>query len=194
MIAALIAILLLTLCPVPVLCQPDKIWEQDVAHQMDVFMKLHQEKLAPPVVGDIQMPARLWWMAQVAAKVTGCDLGLLVAVMRFECDFRTGAPCGRVGYLPPMGIHPDFRRKYPVDDDFGNVLTAARRLGQFKAPMEALKGYNKDRSSKFWPYCRSVLAAAKEVRDYAGAPADTWAWRSAVELGKKGLEQICLAP
>jgi len=186
--AALLAILLLILTPAPTLCQPDKIWGQDVAGKMDTFLKFHQGTLEPPVICDLQMPKRLWWMVLVASESAGCDPALLACVMRFESDFRCG-PIGRGTYIGPMGIkRKDFENKYPIHDVFGNILTAARRLAQFDDTMEALKGYNKDRSPEFWRYCRAVTGWTRRVK--RGQILDDWAWRSAVDLGKCALAEL----
>lgn len=187
-IAALIAILLLTLTPAPGLCQPDKIWGQDVAGKMDTFLKFHHGTLDPPVICDLQMPKRLWWMVLVAAECAGCDPALLACVMRFESDFRCG-PIGRGTYIGPMGIKcKDFEDKYPIHDNFGNILTAARRLAQFTHPSAALAGYNKDRSPAYRRYCNSVLGWTRRVK--RGQILDDWAWRSAVDLGKRALAEL----
>lgn len=152
-------------------------------------MKLHQEKLTPPVVGDLQMPRRLWWMCLVAAEATGADPALLAAVMRFEGDFRTGESPGGT-YVFPMGLHKCFRGKYPIDDVFGNVLTAARRLAQFDDDREALRGYNTDRSSAFGRYCRSVLGATRRLKTNYENFSNSWAYRSAVDHAKRGLAEL----
>lgn len=186
--AALLAILLLILTPAPTLCQPDKIWGQAVAEQMDTFMNHHEGTLDPPVICELQMPKRLWWMVLVASESAGCDPALLACVMRFESDFRCG-PIGRGTYIGPMGIkRDDFERKYPIHDVFGNVLTAARRLAQFTNPSAALAGYNKDRSPAYRRYCNSVLGWSRRVR--RGQILDDWAWRSAVDLGKRALVEL----
>ena len=153
-------------------------------------MAHHEGKLEPPVIGDLRMPKKLWWMCLVAAEVTGCDPLLLAAVMRFESDFRCG-PIGYGTYAGPMGIRIDaFRKKYPIHDVFGNILTGARRLAQFTDNMNALRGYNKDRSPKFGGYCRSVLRAIREMQDEPKPHLDGWPWRSAVDLGRRGLVDL----
>jgi len=88
-----------------------------------------------------------------------------------------------------MGIkRKDFENKYPIHDVFGNILTAARRLAQFDDTMEALKGYNKDRSPEFWRYCKAVTGWTRRVK--RGQILDDWAWRSAVDLGKRALAEL----
>lgn len=189
---AVIAALLLTLFPAPVLCQPDKTWGKDVASKMDRFMGHHEDKINPPVIGDLRMPKRLWWMTQVAAECAGCDPVLLACVMRYESDFRCG-PIGRGTYIGPMGIKcKDFERKYPIHDVFGNILTAARRLAQFngKSTMAALRGYNKDRSPEFGRYCRAVTGEARRLKANYDKISNSWAYRSAVLLGERALFEL----
>lgn len=130
------------------------------------------------------MPKRLWWLTLIACECTGADPAVVASVMRFESDFRTGI-IGHGLYVAPMGIQRDFAGKYPIHDVFGNILTGARRLAQFKSKplLAALRGYNKDRSKEFAGYCRDVRAGKEEVGDYV-RPVNDWSWRAAVDLGK----------
>jgi len=146
-------------------------------------MHLASSPIDPPVIGGLTMPADLWWFTQVAAEITGADPGFVAAVLRFESDFRCG-PIGRGTYVGPGGLHKMFTKKYPIYQKFGNVLTVARRLGQFDNYMIALRGYNKDRSSKFQKYCNAVIGNARRIQRSYIKPLNDPAWKASVTLGR----------
>jgi len=155
----------------------------DITGELERLMSEHKGTLCPPVVCDIPMPKNLWWLTLVAAECAGANPAWVASVMRFEHDFKVGPTQGRK-HVPPMGIHYDFSRKYPIYHLFGNILVAARRLGQFEVLSKALRGYNKNRSHKFTLYCRAVTKGVREVNKSHVKPVDDVAWRSAVELGR----------
>jgi hypothetical protein len=139
-------------------------------------------KLEAPTICDIKMPTDMWWLVLVASECTGADPNFVATVLRFESDFRVGS-IGRGTYVGPGGIHNMFSGKFPIHDLFGNIMTTARRLAQFTNMQSALAGYNKDRSSKYYGYCRTVLGWTKRLQDRHLKPQYNEAWAAAIKLG-----------
>ena len=141
-------------------------------------------KLEAPIICDIQMPKEMWWLVLVASECFGSDPYFVATVLRFESDFRVG-PIGHGTYVGPGGIHHMFSRKFPIHDLFGNICTVARRLAMFESKQAALAGYNKDRSSKFYSYCRAVIGWSNRLKRSIPRPHSNEAWNAAVKLGMK---------
>ncbi len=145
-----------------------------------------------PKICDIQMPKRMWWLTLVAAECTGADPLFVACVLRFESDFRVG-PIGRGTYVGPGGLKYTFRKKFPIDDLFGNILTTARRLAMFKHKNmhAALAGYNKDRSPNYRKYCNSVVGWTNKLHRQGYKKLDVNpSFDAAVVLGRQYLNHL----
>jgi len=141
-------------------------------------------KLEAPIICDIQMPKEMWWLVLVASECFRANPYFVATVLRFESDFRVG-PIGHGTYVGPGGIHNMFSRKFPIHDLFGNICTVARRLAMFTSKQAALAGYNKDRSSNYYKYCRAVIGWTKRLEKTCPRPQRNESWLAAVKLGQK---------
>lgn len=146
-------------------------------------------KLEAPIICDIQMPKEMWWLVLIASECFGADPYFVATVLRFESDFRVG-PIGHGTYVGPGGIHRLFSRKFPIHDLFGNICTVARRLAMFESKQAALAGYNKDRSSNYYKYCRAVIGWTYRLEKSVPKAQHNEAWDAAIKLGTKYMSAL----